>query len=239
MKWYYYSMAFVVSLVSGMLIGAVYVKAEYDLPKGQTPMKAFIEDYGLNLLGDTLAGLLGLATFLVVLFTYVAQKALAKRTIEQMEQQNQLSGKIANANYMLALHDKRLKAYHHFIDARNKFLINDSRDPEIIKAFGNAVAEAEFVYDVSVNKRLRGLADDASTLHMIALRLERLQIEKDNNQWSNHKETEQQQAYADFADLSGNIFDVLRSQQMREAFDKHLMLPTTIVSELDETATKQ
>lgn len=239
MKWYYYSAAFVVSLVSGMLLGAVYAKAQYDLPKGPTLMKTFLEDHGLNLLGDTLAGLLGAATLIVVVITYFAQKGMAKQTIEQMEQQNLLSGKIANANYMLALHDKRLKTYHHFNDAKIKFLTNDSRDPEIIEAFQNAVKDAEFVYDVGMNKRLRDLAGTAATLHTIALRLERLQIQKENNQWSSQKETEQQEAFADYSDFAEKVFDMLRSDEMRKAFDKHLMLPDTIVSDINETATKQ
>lgn len=77
-------------------------------------MKAFIEDYGLNLLGDTLAGFLGLATLLVVLFTYFAQKAQAEQNLKEIKQQNVIAKATAKANYKFSLFDKRLHVYDEF-----------------------------------------------------------------------------------------------------------------------------
>lgn len=229
----------VAGFLAGMLLCAVYVKYEYNLPDGPTPMKEFLEHYGLNLLGDTIAGLFGAATFVVVIITYLAQKGMAKQTIAQMEQQNLLSGKIANANYQLSLFDKRVKTYNHFNDAKSKFMTDDSRTPEIIQAFGNAVREAEFVYDEDMNKRLREIADDAAKLNVIALRLEGLQIQKDNGNWSKQKEEEYYDSIIEFSDLSEKVFSVLGSKEIRSGFDKHLKLPETIVADKPGTATKQ
>lgn len=240
LTWYEIALAFLGGMAGGMLLCAVYVKYEYNLPDGPTPMKDFLEHYGLNLLGDTIAGLFGAATLIVVLFTFFSQRSMARQTIVQMEQQNLLSGQIANANYQLSLFDKRVKTYNHFNDAKSKFMTDDSRTPEIIQAFGNAVREAEFVYDEDMNKRLRELADDAATLHLIATRLERLQIQKGDGEWPNQqKEEEYYESILDYSDLSEKVFSVLGSKEIREGFNKHLKLPDTIVADIQGTATKQ
>lgn len=113
-RWFTAIPAFAGGSVVGMLAGAIYAKARYDLPEGSTTMESFLEDHGLNLLGDTLAGFLGLATLLVVLFTYFAQKAQALQNLTEMKQQNAIAEATARANYALALFDKRLTVYDEF-----------------------------------------------------------------------------------------------------------------------------
>lgn len=201
-------------------------------------MKAFLEDSGLNLLGDTIAGFLGLATFVVVLITYFAQRTLAKQTIEEMKQQNRLSADIANANYQMALFDKRRKAFEHFIDARMRYIANSGKDLGVIEALENALSEAKFVYDQEMNRYLLGLSQSASTLHMMAVRHEARK--KDFNFGALHASEQQQfeEEFEQFEKASQRMFKELFDQKIMEMFYKRLKLPEEIVV-FDETATKQ
>lgn len=199
-------------------------------------MKTFLEEYGLNLLGDTIAGFLSLATFVVVVITYFAQRAMAKQTIAEMKDQNRLSGRIANANYQLALFDKRLKAYHHFVEAKNRLITDESKNPAIVQALENALREAEFVYDESMTKQLLGLANDATTLGLISLRIEHLHERKDKElQWSEADEDRLREAYEDYMITSQAVNKMLGDKELVDAFNKHLMLPQTVVEESDDS----
>lgn len=201
-------------------------------------MKQFLEEYGLNLLGDTIAGFLGLATFIVVVITYFAQKAMAKQTIRQMEVQNRLSVDIANANYKMSLFDKRRKAYEHFIDARTSYVVGGGKDLNVIHALKNALSEAKFVYDQDMNYRLLELANQAGALHMMA-RAQEVKTEKNSKGQLTAAEQEQfEKDFELFDQISQKMFKDLFDQDLMEMFYKRLKLLEEI-GVINETARKQ
>lgn len=199
-------------------------------------MKSFLEDYGLNLLGDTIAGFLGLATFAVVVITYFAQRALAKQTIDEMKQQNRLNAEIANANYQMALFDKRRKAFEHFIDARMRYIANSGKDLGVIEALENALSEAKFVYDQDMNYYLLGLSQSASTLHMMATRHEARRKDFDFGMLSASEQEKFEEEFEQFDKASKRMFQELFDQKIMEMFYKRLKLPEEIAA-FDKTAT--
>ncbi len=203
------------------------------LVTGDSLLKQFIEQNGLNLLGDSLSGILAPVTLVVIVATLIVQQMQMDATVKEMKQQNELSGKIANANYKLALFEKRLKAYNHFMEARTRFTTDESKDPAIIQALSNALKEAEFVYDKSVRETLTRIIDGATTLGLISMRIEREHKRRDKSprQWSTTDDERLVEDYHEFASQSNETRELLDDPKLLKAFAQHLSLPDCIVDE--------
>lgn len=200
-------------------------------------MKTFIEDNGLNLLGDTIAGFLGLATFVVVLITYFAQRTMAKQTIEEMKQQNSLSAKIANANYHLALHEPRLKAYKHFNDARALYLVGRGETPEVVEAMRRALKEAEFLYDSDLQFMLRRLADGLYAMQTIKGWIDHQKVMLEHGNLSEQEKVALDKDLEYYERESISAFAAIDSTELQEKFAEHLRIVHKITE--TETAIKQ
>lgn len=57
------------------MVGLIYDSLAYGIPEKATPLKTMLENYGLNLLGDSLAGIMALVTLLVVAGSFAHQIA--------------------------------------------------------------------------------------------------------------------------------------------------------------------
>lgn len=197
-------------------------------------MRDFIEHSGLNLLGDTIAGFLGLATFIVVVFTYFAQKAMARQTVEEMKQQNRLSAKIANANYQLALHEPRLKAYEHFNNARALYIAARGETPEVVEAMRRAVKEAEFLYDSDLQIMLQMLANGLHNMQKKKSWIDHQIVMRERGTLSDDEKAELDKDLEHYEKESRDAFAAIESKELMAKFAAHLRLVQTLAA--DETA---
>lgn len=212
-----------------MLTGAIFVKVHYDFPKGPTAMKQFLEEYGLNLLGDTIAGFLGLATFIVVVITYVAQRAQAKQTIKDIRTQNDLTASIANANLKLGLYEKRLSVYTAMREINQKVAENGTVGIDEVRDIFNAVDAAKFIYPQSVITYLEqvgSMADEILRLHFrISSRQRKMQLTTLTQQ-----ESDELDAWHDRqSDLEAELAPMTSFTRIDQQMGPHLTVPHEIV----------
>ncbi len=106
--------ALVSAAILGVVIGLILNAKLYGVPVDDTKFKKFIEAYGLNLLGDSLSGTMGLVTLLVVIASLALQMQSARETVKEMKDQNNVAKAVARANYKFALFDKRMAIFTEF-----------------------------------------------------------------------------------------------------------------------------
>jgi|GEM_PF-6272881 len=195
-------------------------------------MKEFIESYGLNLLGDTIAGFLGLATFFVVVITYFAQKTLAKQTVMEMKSQNDLNAKIANANYKVMLFDRRLE----LASKLNKiaFLVQSEGAMSIETRFQfvGAVEHARWIFDGELLKWLEELSVKASSALSLEMKTGRLLKAREERGWNDEQEKNYDKMIEQLSDLLEEIEAQLEPAILNEKLENFLALPPTIITEV-------
>lgn len=177
--------------IAGAALALIYIANVVVVPQNETPFKKFLENYGLNLLGDSLAGVMALVTLLVVVASLALQMQTAKETVKEMKEQNDVAKAVARANYKFALFDKRMAVFTVFGEDLLGTGLTGSFNTDVYHRLLKASAEAESLFfsdtDISAwTKRMIGAARD---IVVIQMRLRELQTRQDNGEFGEIDQT--------------------------------------------------
>ncbi len=191
-------------------------------------MKALIEDYGLNLLGDTVAGFLGAATLIVVIFTYLAQRTQSKQTVKDIETQNNLTAAIANANLTMGLYEKRLAVYTAMREVNQKVANNGTVLIDEVRDIFNAVDAAKFIYPQSVTSYLEEVGVKADEILRLQFKVDSRQRKMNLTTLTSSELAELSQWQNRKSDLEVELYPMVSFTRIDQQFGTHLTVPHEI-----------
>lgn len=207
----------------------VYSFRTYGVPLVPTDLKTFVENNGLNLIGDALSGFMSLVTLLVVIASFAQQSAQAKQTVRDMKAQNDLSARIANANYKMSLHEKRLSVYLKMRECCLIMFQSKGVPSEIISKIFSSIEDSEFLFGSDVADYVEELSRKASA-YMDAERTEEGFNEDRKGTSADSLETKQwREAQAEKRQIEDWFNRELTPGKLRKLFLPYLKLPETII----------
>lgn len=198
------------------------------LPSDDTYFKLFLENNGLNLLGDALSGFFAPITFLVVVFTLFIQHKQTKETVKEMRDQNALSKTIANANYRLALHEKRLSVYVRLQQCASQLISQGTIDDAARREIHQATEDAKFVFGDDVMDYTDRLMVRSFEIMRREFKRQRLSQKIDRGVATEEDTTAWNQVIDEIHSLENWFLENLTYGRLDEVFSPTLKLPENI-----------
>ena len=217
-------------MVLGFVIALIFVTREYGVPKEATPFKNLLENYGLNLLGDSLAGIMALVTLLVVMASLAQQLQQSKQSVKDMKAQNNLNEQIANANLKLGLYDKRLSVYTSMREICQRLSINGTVHVEEARLVFTAVDAAKFIFPSDVNTYLNEIGGMADEIVRLQFRMDSLNHQATLRALTAAEMTEHDTWNDRQSDVEDELFAALSYTRIDEVFGPHLTIPDRVES---------
>ncbi len=219
----------VVGLITAVFGYVSWSLAPHDPSQTETALKAFLDNGGYNLLGDTLSGLFAPITFLIVVCSLLLQDRQMRQAVDDMRTQTGLNKQIAQANYKLALHEKRLAVYGKLRDCAFDVVMHGTVTKETRLAINAALQDAKFVFGNEVLDYIQSLTIKSHE-HMKANALtSRLNGKRDRV--GNLTETEHEQ-WEKAVDIEHSLeqwfYDNLTDEIIDDKLAPHLILPVAI-----------
>lgn len=218
--------------IAAASIGLIYLYRVMGVPTDPTPFKIFLENYGLNLLGDSLAGIMALVTLLVVIASLAFQMEAAKQTVKDMKAQNDLNAQIADANYKLALHEKRLAVYLKLKECFFDSLKTNKITPAIRVEILSAIEDAKFLFNKDVFGYVDNMGNKAVGLAIEDEKEARLKQEKGGTPLDSEQTKEWRKVLDKKRQIEESLKAELTPENLRKHFHPYLELPESIAKAL-------
>ncbi|UXS98931.1 hypothetical protein [Agrobacterium tumefaciens] len=213
------------------MVGLVYHAYEYGVPDKASPLKELLENYGLNLLGDSLAGIMALVTLLVVAGTFAHQIEQSKQTVKEMKEQNAIAKAVARANYKLSLFDKRSNVYQELNEISMMVNASGTFEQDAHKRFVRAGLSAKNIF--GGHKKIEEWVDHllylgkkVRTLHLMIESYEDRQV---SGAFGEREQEKLQEYRQELAEKNMELVDVYDWDVMDGLFLPYIRLETDIV----------
>ncbi|MBN7809090.1 hypothetical protein JZX86_27610 [Agrobacterium rosae] len=187
-----------------------------------------MENIGLNLIGDSLAGFMALVTLLVVAGSFAHQIEQSKQAVRDMRKQNELNASIANANLKLGLYEKRLAVYTTMREINQRVAINGTVHVDEARDIFNAVDAAKFIYPTEVNTYLNQMGTIADEIIRLQFRIDRQQRKMNLATLTQEELAELDVWYTRQSDLEDELFARGSFVRIDQVFTPHLTVPHEI-----------
>ncbi|MEW9615211.1 hypothetical protein AB3G45_15410 [Shinella sp. S4-D37] len=191
---------------------------------GGSGLRSFLDYYGLNLLGDTLAGVFAPIAFFVIVATLILQR----QTVADIKEQNRLSRDSAAANYKLAIHDKRLAVYLRLKECAVALSISGSIERESYDKIFAAAEDAKFVFGEDVTGYVTNLREKAWELVRFGFRRQRLDARQNNGLLSEAEAAQLEETIQGLHAVEDWFYENLTDARLDETFGPSLKLPSEI-----------
>ncbi|EYR79999.1 hypothetical protein [Shinella sp. DD12] len=191
---------------------------------GGSSLRSFLDYYGLNLLGDTLAGVFAVLAFLAIVATLILQR----QTVADIKEQNRLSRDSAAANYKLAIHDKRLAVYLRLKECAVALSISGSIERESYDKIFASAEDAKFVFGEDVTVYVTDLRDKAWELVRLGFRRRRLDGKQNDGLLSEAEAAQLEQTIAEQHVVEDWFYENLTDALLDQTFGPSLKLPSEI-----------
>lgn len=198
------------------------------VPDEATVLKTFLENNGLNLLGDALAGVFAPITFLVIVTTLFVQQRQAEQTVKDMQEQNRLAKVTAKANYKLALHEKRLAVYIRLKECAFAVVTSGTIERETRQNIYATLEDAKFMFDDQVVNYIADLSEKTDEIMRVIYRETRLGDKRNRMGLTESEEVQWNQALDQRHVLEQWFYDNLTYEILEQHFTPSLRLPEDI-----------
>ncbi|UXS04510.1 hypothetical protein [Agrobacterium tumefaciens] len=205
----------------------------------------------LNNIGDFLAGVFAFPAFVLLATAVLTQRQELSETRDQFDQsqdvidaqlaliktQNKFSHRAAQANYKLAIHDKRLSVYLKLKECANKMLSSGTIEEPTHTLIYEALEGATFVFGDDVTKYVAGLRDKSNEFYRADFKLKFLGTKQRNATITEAQKKEVDKLIDDMTDIERWFLENMTFQILEEKFASSLRLPEDIALE-DSGTTK-
>ncbi len=197
----------------------------------EAPLKAFIEQRGLNLLGDSLSGFFAPATFIIVFITVVLQSQQMRQSVRDMKHQNNIALAVAQANYKFALFDKRLAVYDELNELSMTVVTTGTLDWEAFNRLNKASHAARYIF--SDNEQIIEWVDRIAVIgryiRMEHDRVTYLEKMQDNGTFGQREQDQLTTSREMLQKYEQELSEVYTWEILDEMFMPYLELPSEIV----------
>jgi hypothetical protein len=139
----------------------------------------------LNSVGDFLAGLFAVPAFILLAAAVATQRQeldeareqfqksqeVVVAQMEQIENQNHLARKTANANYMLQIHDKRIKIFDALLECGAMNYIEGDMSKELRGKLYSVMRQADFVFGDEIREWTTELNNKAAGAQLTVVKI--------------------------------------------------------------------
>lgn len=217
---------FVSMSIFAAVLGLIYHAHKYGVPKEATPFKEMLENYGLNLLGDSLSGTMALVTLLVVVGTFAHQIEQSKQSVTEMREQNAVAKAVAKANYKFSLFDKRLSVFE-ALDGKLWLLtytgdLLDDAYPDLLKA--TSAAKYLFSDDSAICNWAEQVSVVARQVRALELRIAHLDKKQEEGTFGEADQQLRQDLKDKVVAVKDELFEVYDWEKSQEMFLPYLKL---------------
>lgn len=196
----------------------------------------------LNTVGDFLAGLFAVPAFILLAAAVATQRQeldeareqfqesqeVVAAQMEQIKIQNDLARKTANANYLLQIHDKRLKVFDELLECGSINYIEGDVSKDLRDKLYSVMRQADFVFGDEIREWTTELNNKAAGAQMTAIK-----ISICNKHIANRRAVEENEAakIVLYDELQG--YDIwfqenLSPDMIRLKLSRHLRLPESL-----------
>lgn len=231
---------FAITLFMGISIGALpKIAAAVQDP---TPLRTTLDNYGLNLLGDTLSGIFAPLTFMIVIITAFLQNKQTNQNIAEMtntvnvmrdqvfiaDQQTAIQWASTDANWKLNLFDKRMKIYMELKAICDEMGNVGNIDYDLLKRLELVGNEIRFVFGPDVQLWIKEILCKVETALKVKSEFNYYYLSQGMPTRPHDADEKMERARLAFSDHERTVASALDWDSAQEHLDKHVMLPHRI-----------
>lgn len=237
-------------IVWGIAIVVLYIGGFLWIIGPQPILSFFMKTKELNNIGDFLAGVFAFPAFVLLATAVLTQRQELNETREQFEdakevteaqlklihEQNRLSHRAAQANYKLAMHEKRLSVYFRLKELALVLNSRGSLDRSERDNLERAAEDARFIFDDDIMKYVNALRYNSEKLSHAIMKVTWFQHQAEQRELQETQKAELDRSQEDIEQLGAWFLDKLQSPIIVDVFELSLKLPDDIA--LDQLGAK-